>query len=343
LRICGRVQHHNVDKALLVGGQSAPRFGGGEIIERPRLIVCGRASPLPTGEMAEFVRNAAREYLETALRCDPSIFSIEAAVHNGSDSLRQVFTRSPAKMLANDTSFGAGHAPYSKLETAVLTLSKSLRDQAFRGRFPAVGDDFKIMGSQIDQQMSFTIAVALIDREINDASEYFRIKDEISRHLATALHERCEIHINMLDDPEAGDESGIYLTVTGLSVEHGDDGQVGRGNRVNGLITPCRTMSLEAAAGKNPLTHVGKIYNVLAMEIARAISREVQEIVEVSVQILSRIGEPVAEPQVVAIEVVSVAELDARTEAKIREVARARVGRIEQLSERLIRGEIPVF
>jgi S-adenosylmethionine synthetase len=83
LRIQGQVQHHNVDKALLVGGQSAPRFGGGKIIAPARLIVCGRATPLPKTDLAEFVRNAAREYLGTALRCDPGMFSIESAVHNG--------------------------------------------------------------------------------------------------------------------------------------------------------------------------------------------------------------------------------------------------------------------
>ncbi len=34
---------------------------------------------------------------------------------------------------------------------------------------------------------------------------------------------------------------------SGLSAETGDDGQVGRGNRVNGLITPNGPMSLEAS------------------------------------------------------------------------------------------------
>jgi S-adenosylmethionine synthetase len=43
------------------------------------------------------------------------------------------------------------------------------------------------------------------------------------------------------------------------------DAQFGRGNRINGLITPCRPMRLEAAAGKIPVTHVGKIYNVMAL------------------------------------------------------------------------------
>jgi len=319
------------------------RKRGGKIVVPPRLIVCGRATPLLNTDLAEFVRHAAREYLGTALRCDPDMFSIESAVHNGSDSLRQVFSRGRAKRLANDTSFGCGHAPYSELERTVLSLSKILRSSDFRTTFRAAGDDYKIMGARIDQKMTFTIALAFIDRKVSNVSEYFQAKEEIGRYLQAAKGTPCDIRINMLNDAKASDETGIYLTVTGLSAEHGDDGQVGRGNRVNGLITPCRTMSLEAAAGKNPVAHVGKIYNVLALEMARAISAAVDGITEASVQILSTIGKPVAEPQLVAIEVVTSREFDAQTEAKVKEVARSCLERVDQMSERLIRGEMPVF
>jgi S-adenosylmethionine synthetase len=57
--------------------------------------------------------------------------------------------------------------------------------------------------------------------------------------------------INMRDIP-AQDE--LYLTYTGSSIESGDEGVVGRGNRVTGLITPLRPMNIEGAIGKNPST-----------------------------------------------------------------------------------------
>ena len=66
----------------------------------------------------------------------------------------------------------------------------------------------------------------------------------------------------------------MYLTLLGTSAEQGDSGQVGRGNRVCGLISLNRPMSVEAAAGKNPVSHVGKIYNVLAHELAMRIYAE---------------------------------------------------------------------
>jgi S-adenosylmethionine synthetase len=343
LRAYGKVQHHNVDKALLIGGESAPRFGGGKIVIPMRLIVCGRASPLLDCVMAEFVRDAARGYLASALRCDPNIFSIESAVHNGSASLHQVFSRGPTIALANDTSFGAGYAPYSRLEQTVLRLAEVLRSAEFRTKFPAAGDDYKIMGARIGDRMRFTIALAFIDREIGSASQYFETKAEVIRSLESAVGAPCEININTLDAPEAADESHLYLTVTGLSAENGDDGEVGRGNRVNGLITPCRPMSLEAAAGKNPVAHVGKIYNVLAMEIARAICAEVEGIAEASVNILSSIGKPVADPQLVSIEVVREKGFGADATERIKEVAQSHLARIDELSERLIHGMLPVF
>lgn len=113
LRAYGEVQHHNVDKALLVGGESAPRFGGGSLTVPIRLIVAGRASPLRGIDMPDFIVNAARDYLASTLRCDVKVFAIESAVRRGSASLRQVFSRGRSVRIANDTSFGAGFAPCS--------------------------------------------------------------------------------------------------------------------------------------------------------------------------------------------------------------------------------------
>jgi S-adenosylmethionine synthetase len=305
LRAYGKLQHYNVDKALLIAGESAPRFGGGKIIAPIRLILAGRVSPLPRADVKEVVCEAARDYLTATLRCNPDFFLIESALRGGSASLRRVFSGDRSTPVANDTSFGAAYAPYSRLDQVVLRLSEILRSAEFRAHFPTAGDDYKIMGFRVDQKIGFTIALAFVDRRLASVSEYFDVKADIRRYLGNALLTPCEIELNMLDDPAAVDESGIYLTVTGLSAEHGDDGEVGRGNRTCGLITPGRTMSLEAAAGKNPVAHVGKIYNALSLEMARAICAEVEGIAEASVQILSTIGRPIAEPRLVAIEVVT--------------------------------------
>lgn len=343
LRTYGEVQHNNVDKALLVGGESAPRFGGGKLITPIWLIVAGRASPVRGLDMPEFVEQAARRYLESTLHCDPAIFQIESAVRPGSASLQQVFLRGRTVHIANDTSFGAGFAPHSALEQMVLRLAEVMRSDEFRSTFPAAGDDYKVMGARVGATMHFTVALAFVDREVADGPRYFEIKAELARYLENTIDAQGSIEINALDSPHAETEDGLYLTVTGLSAEHGDDGEVGRGNRVNGLITPCRPMSLEAAAGKNPVAHVGKIYNVLAMEMARAICGGVESVAEASVQILSTIGKPIAEPQLVAIDLVMRKSTAGFPEVEIRKIARSYLERVAEFSEKLIRGEIQVF
>ena len=292
----GGLRHYNVDKALLIGGESRPAFGGGQLLTPIRLIVCGRASPLPGRELSDLVVEAGYQYLVNSLRCDPKLFVIEPAIRQGSANLQQVFVRGKSHALANDTSFGVGSSPYYRLEEHVLKLGGVLKSEKFHSHFPAAGDDYKVMGRRVGDKMSFTVALALIDREIRNAAEYFETKKAMVEHLRGALGDCGDIAINTLDDPLAIDVAGMYLTVSGLSAEQGDDGQVGRGNRMNGLITPCRGMSLEAAAGKNPVAHVGKLYNALAWEIARAIVSEVERVEDASVQVLSCIGRPSGRP-----------------------------------------------
>jgi S-adenosylmethionine synthetase len=151
--------------------------------------------------------------------------------------------------------------------------------------------------------MHATIAIAFVDRHVDGPASYFAVKRSIREYLADRIGAPVTISINTLDDPAATDESGVYLTVTGLSAEMGDDGQVGRGNRVNGLITPNRSMSIEAAAGKNPVSHVGKLYNVLAALMARDLKERIEEADEVSVTLLAAIGDPIDRSRIGLIEV----------------------------------------
>ena len=300
----GSILHHNLDKGLLVAGKSVPRFGGGVWIDPIKIFICGRATNSdPQINIKRIVTDAARGYLERTIRCDLRHFEILTEIKEGSADLKEVFRRGVGAPLANDTSFGCGYAPYSRLERQVLTLCRLFESSAFRGSFPAAGDDYKIMGHRVGGETSFTIALAFIDRSVEGVDHYFAIKKAIHDYLSDHLGVPAVLRINTLDNPSATHERDVYLTVSGLSAEMGDDGQVGRGNRVNGLITPGREMSLEAAAGKNPISHVGKIYNVLALIIARAICEEIDAVEEVRVKLLSAIGERTDQPQVADVEV----------------------------------------
>jgi S-adenosylmethionine synthetase len=299
------ILHHNVDKALLRGGAARARFGGGEVVEPIELYLAGRATAsvgdarVPVEALAI---DAARTWLKGHLRhLDPDRHvRVRALIRPTSVDLVSLFERRRGAPLANDTSFGVGYAPLDTLERVVLGVEHALNAPVTKARHPELGEDVKVMGVRTGGAIRLTVACALVSRHVADLDDYRDKKGAIARLATTAAREagggEVEVAVNTAD----GDaESSLYLTVTGCSGEAGDDGQVGRGNRVNGLITPYRPMSLEAPAGKNPLTHVGKLYNIVADRIAHAIVVEVPAAVEAYCWLVSRIGDPIDAPQVV--------------------------------------------
>ena len=305
----GEILHHNVDKALLSGGRSAPAFGGGKVLSPISITLAGRVTDkvgtdkLPIAEVAmEGSRAWFRDNMH-ALDSSKHV-TLTSRIGPGSSDLQALFSRNADKMpLANDTSIGVGYAPLSALERLVLEIDKKLHDGA-RSVHPSWGEDTKIMAVRQDHSVELTIACAMIGRHIPSLDAY--------RNEVGAIHELAEQLAHEYNfDPvanrvNAGDDvmhKQIYLTVTGTSAEAGDDGEVGRGNRANGLITPCRPMSLEAVAGKNPRTHVGKIYNVLARQICEQIVTEIAGVTAAQCLMVSRIGSPIAEPALVRVQI----------------------------------------
>ncbi len=346
LRECGRVLHHNLDKGLLIAGASAPRFGGGIITQPIKVVICGRATEFNSHVNArEIAVAAARRYLQQHIRCDTNNFMIMTEIREGSKNLQDVMPGRREVALSNDTSFGVGFAPYSRLEQTVLDLAKFLKSDEFRLSFPVAGDDFKIMAyrAAVNGSPVVTIALAMIDRYVQSVEHYFSLKTAIRDRLLSKLPAAAELRINTLDDDQAKDEQGIYVTVSGLSAEMGDDGQVGRGNRVSGLITPNRMMSLEAAAGKNPVSHVGKIYNVLAMLMARDIYEKLGAVEEVSVQLLSSIGRPIHQPQVTVIELGAEKDVTDALSTQVRTIVDNWLANIGEVTERILNRQVAIF
>ncbi|MES2286062.1 MAG: methionine adenosyltransferase [Bacteroidota bacterium] len=301
----GVIMHHNVDKALLIGGQSMPAYNGGKIIKSISLIIAGRATQQVNDKIIpveEIAIETAKKWLKKNIRhLDVSKdILITSKIRPGSADLVGLFNRfgKGEIPLANDTSFGAGYYPTSILENSIIKIEELLNSRDTKNKFPFIGEDIKVMGVKDHSGYYFTIAIAMIDKYITDLNDYIskikQIKELIHSNLLLA---DTTIYINTADDY---DRESIYLTVTGTSAENGDDGQVGRGNRVNGLITPYRPMSLEATAGKNPVSHIGKIYNYFAMDLSKAIV-EKRFADEANVFIVSQIGKPINEPQLIHI------------------------------------------
>jgi S-adenosylmethionine synthetase len=308
----GMVLHHNVDKALLAGGAVRAAFGGGEVLEPIEIFLAGRATRSARGvavPVDEIAIESSRAWLREHLRgLDPERHvRVHTRIRPSSHDLVALFERASASgaALANDTSFGVGFAPLDALERGVLAAGRRLNDRATRDACPWIGEDVKVMGARAGDAIRLTVACAIVGRHVADLADYFAKKDRVraialEAALAAAGSGSIEVDVNTADGDTA---ESVYLTVTGTSAEAGDDGQVGRGNRANGLITPYRPMSLEAVAGKNPVTHVGKLYNVMAGRIAAAVTREVPGVAEAYCTLLSRIGHPVEAPRLFEVQV----------------------------------------
>jgi S-adenosylmethionine synthetase len=302
----GFVLHHNVDKVLLRGGAARAAFGGGHVDEPMELYLAGRATHAYRGvevPVEELAMASARAWLGKNLHAlDVSRHvRVNCLIRPGSSELVQLFERQRrgAPRLANDTSLGVGFAPFTRLEGAVLAAERGLRERARLER----GEDVKVMGVRMAGRSELTIACAFVDRHLRDLDAYLSARQRAAESARLAAGELLgvepQVAINGADDPAAG---SVYLTVTGTSAEAGDDGQTGRGNRGNGLITPGRPMTLESIAGKNPITHVGKLYNVVAARMAEALVGGIEEVSEAQVQLVGRIGTPILEPQVVHVQ-----------------------------------------
>lgn len=348
----GLVMHHNVDKVLLWGGSSHPAFGGGKIAAPMEIFLAGRATceyqgvKVPLDDLVhESCSNWLRAHLH-AVNPDRHV-KIHSLIRPGSVDLVDLYRRQQKTgiALANDTSCGVGYAPLNTLEQMVLQVERHLNASDIKSVHPEIGEDIKVMGVRRGDAIELTIACAFIDRYIADAADYVSKRDRliqlVHEAINTSANDQITVSVNAADNPASG---SLYLTVTGTSAESGDDGEVGRGNRVNGLITPYRPMNMEAAAGKNPVTHVGKLYNIIAQQIAQNLVNELDIVSEAYCYLVSRIGSPVNEPQVVDLHL-AVPEGYAIEEVRprVEEIVQEKLSTSGRIQQALVAGSLSIY
>ena len=343
-----RILHHNTDETQIVGGQSAPRFGGGSILEPAYILLVGRATTNVDGERLPYrtcAMKAAYSYLQRtckSLDVDWGVV-LDCMIGQGSVDLRGVYETQ--RKLANDTSFGVGFAPLSETETITLETERYINGKLC-AELPEIGEDVKVMACRNGSKIDVTIAAALVSSKVPDKEHYKSVVEQCRDRVADFAtrftdRELC-VKVNTADDY---DKDIYYLTVSGLSMENGDDGSVGRGNRANGLITPMRPMSMEASAGKNPVTHVGKLYNILSTQVARKI-HDIGggDILEVHTRILSQIGKPIDDPQAASANIIYAPNVDpAKYEREARAVYDEMLQNIDDLTMQIVEGKVTVF
>ena len=349
----GNILHHNTDEVQITAGDSDPEWEGGIIRKPIDILLTGRGVSEYNGIKFPLERvaiKAAKDFLaDTIINLDVELDAVvECKIGHGSGDLVDVFDRSPeAVPKSNDTSFGVGYAPLSEVEKLVLATEELLNSKDFKKDHPAVGQDIKVMGLREGDEITLTIACAMVSKYLKNREEYIEVRESLKaivEELAPKYTERkVTVDVNTGDNDDIEDKSGYYLTVTGTSAEMGDDGSVGRGNRANGLITPCRPMSMEATSGKNPVNHVGKIYNVLANKMANDTVNEVKGIKQMHIMLLTQIGSPINEPTA-SIQVILEDGLElSDVEDDIKAVINRNLDNIRDITKLVIEGKARTF
>jgi S-adenosylmethionine synthetase len=300
----GAVLHHNFDKLALLGGACEVRYGSGRMTAPVRVLVNGRAARSCAGDaipvddlVQETVRAFFRERLpeldqlsvELNITSNPS----PGAILTGDDIPERTVWFAPRSLedlrerqvrLANDTSLGTGWAPESRFEVYVRELTDHFSAAGpFSAERPWCGSDVKVMGYASGDEVDVVLCVPQKCAHVPNRAAYLESKQVVLAECGRLAKERLEdvparFQLNVRDLPERDE---LYLTYTGSSIESGDEGVVGRGNRVNGMITPLRPMSVEGASGKNPVYHVGKLYNLAARRLAERLSEATGDYAEV--------------------------------------------------------------
>ncbi len=361
MRLFGAVLHHNIDKGLLVAGQVKNGFGGGRVVKPMEFIIGDRATFRAGGRrvpVVDIAESGVREWFRANLpRVDEEKnLKVRVALQPGSTELSGIFNRKGRVRAANDTSAAVGYAPITPTEDVVYKIERFINSSAFKLEFPETGEDVKVMGIRTGEDLDITVACPLLSKHVRSEKEYFHKKAGVLKAIRGFVRgfpfNSVKVNFNTLDAKGCG-VNGVYLSLLGTSAEDGDSGQVGRGNRVNGVISLNRPMGTEAAAGKNPVSHVGKIYTVLAHRMAHELYerlgggeyplRGTSGVKEVYVWLLSQIGAPIDRPKQVYVKVVEGAGADKKAIIKnSAAIVDEFLSGIGVFTGELARGEYPV-
>ncbi len=310
----GAVLHHNLDKLGIGGGLWKRGFGYGEKIKNVRVNFGGRMSSafgnaeIPYREIQE---SAARSYLRKVLPGlnveEDLIFAHETSDHSMNPSWYRPQTLDDVpdskKQWANDTACVVAHYPTSVAENLTQLLENYFYTDPYTPKFDFIGQDIKVMTVRHLSRFDVTMCVPMISHKVHTIEQYFEYKAELHRELLALSNSLvgtgCDINLQINTADQNSLRPAPYLTATGSCIEFGEEGYVGRGNRVNGLISIMRSSSVEAPFGKNPVYHTGRVHSYYAAEISRAIYEAFGSANTVIIK--TNNGEPLLEPSSVIV------------------------------------------
>jgi len=244
----GKIMHYNVDKVLVACGQV--NYKTNKFNSPVNIVFAGNATKLKNNIYISLMEKTINKVLQ------PEIDSgLKYKIYNFLSYCSTDLTENFDLKKCNDTSFAVGfklneqEKLIQKIGIYIDNLYKNNKD---------IGRDNKIMyiGGKYYIALAFKCPIV--------CGIYFKRKLEIIDKLSKKFKiDKNNIYINSADTLNEQ-----FITLTGTSMEQGDAGMTGRGNRRNGLITPMKPMTMEAYYGKNNVTHIGRIYQDKAQIIA---------------------------------------------------------------------------
>jgi S-adenosylmethionine synthetase len=212
-----------------------------------------------------------------------------------------------ANTFANDTSAVVSYWPLTPSEQLALKLEGYFYDNNQKPKFKEFGQDIKVMVVRREDKFDITLCVPFFSKYVGNADSYwsmlYKLESDLLKYAKGLLDNKAEIDlkVNPHDQRRRGsvDAKSFYFVASGGALDYGEEGLVGRGNNRLGIIPSFRPYTMEAACGKNPIYHVGKVLGIVSDVLAREVADQCN--CNVEVWIITRNADPLFEPNNVII------------------------------------------
>ena len=309
----GVILHHNVDKFAALGGLVDVDWGKADMIEPIRAVVNGRVSASFNNEqipLKEIFTKAIKDQLSTSLPLLDSSKWLEIIDHSTSYSKNPRWFNpltlddipDHSNLFANDTSAVVSYWPLTESEQLALKLEGYFYDENQKPKNEEFGQDIKVMVVRRDNKFDITLCVPFVSKYLDGPDSYWnklcmlesKLKDYTRDILGKTVG--IDLKVNPHDQKKKAsvDAKSFYFVASGGALDYGEEGVVGRGNNRLGIIPSFRPYTMEAACGKNPVYHVGKVLGLVADVLAKKVATKCD--CNTEVWIVTRNADPLFEP-----------------------------------------------
>lgn len=287
LKNYGVVLNHNIDKLSLGRGLSEVRPGLSRMLRPIHVDFNGRISKTFAGEPIPykdiFEKSAQYILARTLPAIDLSkdlVFNHLTTDHSVSPTWFNPRNRDDihgaVSPFTSDSAVCVASYPLTAIEQLILDLEKSLYGENWTPRFPDLGTDIKFLVYRKHNNVEIMVRLPFLGKHISSPTRYYERRLEMQSFLLSSARQlaghELEVSLTVNSSDEHGKRS-IYLLAIGSCLECGEEGVVGRGNSIQGLISIMRRRSMEAPFGKNPLYHSGKVYAHFTQHIASELGK----------------------------------------------------------------------